>query len=378
MKRGLTALIMVGVLAFVSVLCFAAKEYKVGAVFSITGEFSSLGVPERNTVEMIVEDINSKGGINGHPLKVIIYDTKGNETECRTLVQRLIEKDKVLAIIGPSLSGTSLKVVPLAERYKVPLVSCAASVKIVKPVKKWVFKTPQTDTLAVERIYDYMQRHGIKKIAAIYHANDYGKSGLEQMKKLGPKYGISVIADESYAEATDVTSQLTKLKAKEPDALICWDTSRGAAIVTRDARRIGFDMPIFMSHGIASRRYIELAGDAAEGVIFPAGKLLVYDKLPDTDPQKSVLASYAKAYKERYGKDADTFGGHAWDALHLVIKALKEAGPDRAKIRDAIERTKNFIGTGGVFNFSPEEHNGLTKEAFVLIKIVNGKWTLLE
>jgi len=314
----------------------------------------------------------------GHPIKVIVYDDKGDETECRTYVQRLIEKDRVLAIVGPSLSGTSLKVIDLAQRFKVPLISCAASIKIVKPVKKWVFKTPQTDTLAVERIYDYMQRHGIKRVAVIYRANDFGKSGLEQMRLLAPKYGITIVGDESYAQATDVTSQLTKLKARNPEALICWDTSQGAAIVTRDARRIGMDVPIFMSHGIASKRYIQLAGEAAEGVIFPAGKLLVYKQLPEDDPQKPVLEAYAKAYKEKFGKEADTFGGHAWDALQLVIKALREAGPDRAKIRDAIENTKNFIGIGGIFNFSPEDHNGLTKEAFVLIKIVNGEWTLLE
>jgi len=357
----------------------AQEPYKIGAIFSITGPNSPLGEPERNTAVMIAEQINAAGGINGHPLELIVYDTAGEETKAVMEAKRLIERDKVLVIIGPSLSGTTLAVVPIVEKAEIPFISCAASVKIVEPVKKWVFKTPQTDTLAVEKILDYLKEGGISKVAMINVDNAFGISGREQLEALAPPVGIEVVAKESFGDKdTDITVQLTRIKGTDAQAVICWGTNPGPAIVAKNMKQLEMKIPLIQSHGVANMKFIELAGEAAEGVILPAGKLIVAEYLPDDDPQKATLMKYKEEYESKYGQAVDTFGGHAWDSLWLVIKALEKVGPDKAKIRDEIENTKNFIGTGGIFNFSPEDHNGLVKEAFVMVEIKDGKWTLAE
>jgi len=355
------------------------KVYKIGAIFAITGPASPLGTPERDTVKLLEEQINQAGGINGHRLKVIIYDTAGDETKCRMAVKKLIYKDKVLAIIGPSRSGTTLAIIDEVQKAEIPLISCAASIKIVEPVKKWVFKTPQSDVLAVAKIIDYLKEHNIDKIAIINVSNPYGISGKEQLDIQAPQAGIQVVAHEEFGQKDpDMTAQLTRIKGTDAQAVICWGTNPGPAIVARNMRQLGMQIPLIQSHGIANKKFIELAGEAAEGVVFPAGRLIVAEELPDSDPQKSLLLKYANDFQQKYGRSADTFGGHAWDALQLVVSALKKAGPDKAKIRDEIENTRNFIGTGGIFNFSPTEHNGLTKEAFVMVTIRDGNWTLLK
>ncbi len=372
----------------VYVVCFlllcsqalAVRPYKIGALFSITGPTSFIGEPERNTLIMMVEELNKAGGINGHPIEAIIYDTEGDETNAVKKLTKLIVQDKVLAIIGPSRTGTTLAVIPFVERYKVPLISCAAGVKITEPVKPWVFKVPQTDRMAVKRIYSYCNKHGFKRVAIITVSNGFGQSGREQLKLLAPKYGITIVADEIFGpKDVDMTPQLTRIRAKNPDAVICWGTNPGPAIVAKNMRQLGMKQQLFMSHGVASKKFIALAGSAAEGIILPAGKILVADQLPDTDPQKPILLEYTAKYKARYGEEPSTFGGHAYDALMLLKEALEKAGPNRAKIRDALEHIKGMIGIHGIFNMSPHDHNGLNeKEAFVLIQIRNGDWHLIE
>ncbi len=371
---------MIGIFLLVSSAVWAAKPYKIGALFSITGPTSFIGEPERNTLVMLVEEINKAGGINGHPIEVVIYDTEGEETNAVKKVTKLIVQDKVLTIIGPSRTGTTLAVIPFVERYKVPLISCAAGIKIVEPVKPWVFKTAQSDRLAVKKIYAYCQAHGLKKIAIITVSNGFGQSGREQLKALAKDYGIELVADELFGpKDVDMTPQLTRIRAKNPDAVICWGTNPGPAIVAKNMRQLGMKQQLFMSHGVASKRFIALAGEAAEGIILPAGKILVAHQLPDTDPQKKLLLSYLKRYKARYGEEPSAFGGHAYDAFLLLKQALEKAGADRAKIRKALENARGIVGIHGVFNMSPTDHNGLDeKTAFVLVRIKNGDWQLLK
>ncbi len=361
-------------------LALAAKPYKIGALFSITGPTSFIGEPERNTLVMLVEEINKKGGINGHPIEVVIYDTEGDETNAVKKITKLCVQDKVLAVIGPSRTGTTLAVIPFVERYKVPLISCAAGVKITEPVKPWVFKVPQTDRMAVKRIYAYCNEKGYQKIAIITVSTGFGQSGREQLKMLAPKYGIKLVADEVFGpKDVDMTPQLTRIRAKNPDAVICWGTNPGPAIVAKNMRQLGMKQQLFMSHGVASKRFIALAGEAAEGIILPAGKILVARQLPDSDPQKKVILDYIARYKARYGEEPSAFGGHAYDAFLLLSKALEKAGADRARIREALENLKGVVGIHGIFNMSPKDHNGLDeKEAFVLVRIHNGDWELLE
>ncbi len=353
--------------------------YKVGALLSVTGPAAWLGTPERNTVRMIEEEINEAGGINGHPLEVIVEDTVGDATKTVTAAKKLISKDEVLAIVGPSRSGTTMAVIPIVEEAEIPLISCAAAEAIVVPVKRWVFKTPQKDSDAAIRIYEYMKEQGISKIAIITGTTGFGDQGRQQLKKFASEFDVTIVVDETYGpEDTDMTAQLTKIKASEAEALVNWSIVAGQVIVAKNMRQLGMEIPLFQSHGFGNVKYAQTAGEAGEGIIFPCGRLLAVDTLLVGHPQKEVLTRYKEEYEAKYNEDVSTFGGHAWDALYLVIEALEEVGPDREKIRDYIENKKGFVGTGGVFNFSPEDHNGLDKYAFEMLAVKDGKFVVAE
>jgi branched-chain amino acid transport system substrate-binding protein len=292
---------------------------------------------------------------------------------------KLLARKDVVAIIGPTLTGPSLAIANMCNRAKMPLISCAASVKITQPVLPYVFKTAQTDSLAVERLIDYLKKHKITRVAFINDSNAFGASGREQWLALSKNAGIKTVALESFNSGdTDMTSQLTKIRSANPQAVICWGTNPGPAIVAKNMRALGMKQLLFMSHGVSNPEFIKLAGSAAEGVTFPSGKIIVAKDIPASDPQKKVLMQYAEDYEKTYNKPASHFGGHAWDAFQLVVSAVRKVGTDRAKIRQAIENTKGFVGIGGVFNFSPKDHMGLTKDAFVMIQVRNGKWALAK
>jgi len=360
--------------------------YKVGAVFSVTGRTSFLGDPEKKTAEIITEEINKAGGINGHKLELIVYDTEGDATKANLAVKKLITQDKVCAVIGPSLSGTSLAVVPLAEQYKTPLISCAASYKIVHDDKtgkpyQWVFKTPQTDTMAVEAIYTRLQKQGIHKIAIMSVTSGFGASGREELIRLAPKYKIEIVADEKYGpKDTDMTAQLTKIKGTSPQAIVNWSVGPTQVTVLRNWRDLGMvSIPFYQSHGFGSKKNIELAAGAAEGVFTPLGACNVADLLPEGHPQKAITMKYKKDYEEKCNEPLSSFGGHAWDALNMVQEALKAVGCDKAKIRDYLENNiKGFVGQHGIFTYNADDHNGLTKEAFNMVVVKNGDWELAD
>jgi branched-chain amino acid transport system substrate-binding protein len=364
-----------------------AETYKVGAVFSLTGPASHLGVPEGQTVEMIVDQINANGGINGHPLEVIIYDTETNAEKCATMVNRLIEQDNVLAIIGPTTSGNSLAIIDTMTAAEIPLISCAASTKIVQPVgeRYWVFKTPQTDKQAVTEIYIYLEAQGITEIAIITDTSGFGAAGRDILIADAADYGITILDDQNFSSGdTSMQSQLTHIKGTAPEAVICWATDKESAIVASDMQTLQMDTPLFCSHGIANMGFIEGAGDAANGVIFPAGKLLIINNVPASDPQKEVLTQYKADFEALGEGTASTFGGHAWDALNFVIIALEEMeeGLDiaeaRAFIRDEIEQIEGFVGISGVFTMSPTDHLGMMPGSLAMIEIVDGEWTWLQ
>jgi branched-chain amino acid transport system substrate-binding protein len=345
----------------------------------VSGPASFLGEPERNTAEMMVAEINKAGGIKGRKLELIVYDTQADATKAVQAANKLIKDDKVVAIIGPSTTGDTMAVIPVVEKAGIPLVSCAAGIKITEPVKKWVFKTAQNDALAVARIFDYMKRQKISKIAILTVSDGFGSSGREQLVSRAGKYGISIISDETYGpKDTDMTAQLTKIRGGAAQAIVCWGTNPGPAVVARNVQQLGIKLPLYMSHGVSSQKFIELAGDAAEGIILPSGRVIVAHSLPQSDPQKKALLNYVENYKKHYKVEGDHFGGHAYDAI-MLIKGALERGPDTpASIRDQLEKTANFSGIGGTFHFSPQDHAGLTSDAFVLVQIKNKGWTLLK
>jgi branched-chain amino acid transport system substrate-binding protein len=358
---------------------FAAPPIKIGAIFSVSGPASFLGEPERNTAQMMVDEINKTGGVKGRKLELIVYDTQGDATKAVQAVNRLIKNDKVVAIIGDSTTGNSMAVIPIVEKVQVPIISCAAGIKITEPVKKWVFKTAQNDALAVMKIFEHMREQKIKKIAIITVSDGFGSSGREQLKLKAGEFGIEIISDETYGpKDTDMTAQLTKIRGTAAQAIVCWGTNPGPAVVARNAKQLGIKIPLYMSHGVSSKRFIELAGEGAEDIILPSGRVIVADQLPDKDPQKKALLSYVNNYRKHFKVEGDHFGGHAWDAIMLIRDAIERGDATPAAIRDQLEKTKNFAGIGGVFNYSEQDHAGLTKDAFVLVQVKKGDWKLIK
>ncbi|MCJ7481999.1 MAG: ABC transporter substrate-binding protein, partial [Thermodesulfovibrionales bacterium] len=372
MKKAKGKFLVVLVVALSVMLLFVnayAKEpYKIGALFAVTGAASFLGEPEKNTAIMLQDQINKAGGINGHPLEIIIEDTKSDETQAVLSAKKLLENDKVLAIIGPSTTGESMALVPIMNSANTPLISLAAGAPITQPVKdrSWIFKTPQHDISAVEAIYDYMKKHGIVKVGIITISTGFGDSGRKALLELSPKFGITLVADEKYGpKDSDMTTQLTKIKAAGAQAVINWSVGPGQVVVTKNWEALKMGIPLYQSHGWGSKKNIELAGKAAEGVIAPLGRLVVWDKLSDKHPQKALLKKYAQDYEAKYKSEPGTFGGHAYDSIMMIVEALKSAGPDKKKMKDYIETNiKKWPGTGGIFNISPDDHCGLDKDAF--------------
>jgi branched-chain amino acid transport system substrate-binding protein len=359
----------------------ADDPLRIGAFLSVTGPAAFLGDPEQKTLEMGVERINAAGGVAGRKLVLVVYDDAGDAERARTFAKRLLEQDKVDIIVGGSTTGTTMAAIPLAEQSGTPFISLAGAVGIVEPVKKWVFKTPHTDRMACEKIFADMQSHKLAKLALISGTGGFDKSMRGECLKVAPKYGIEVVADESYGAAdTDMTAQLTKIKAAPGvQAVLNAGFGQGPAIVTKNYRQLGLTTPLYQSHGVASKEFIRLAGDAAEGVRLPAAALLVADLLADGDVQKPVVVAYKRDYEDRYRSDVSTFGGHAYDGLMLTVEALKRAGStDRARLRDAIESTRGYVGTGGVVNMSATDHLGLDLTAFQMLEVRKGSWAVVR
>lgn len=383
MKRFVSFCSMVSMLlCSVTVTLAAPGTIKIGGLFSVTGPASFLGEPEKKTLELLVADLNAKGGINGQMLEAVIYDTAGDITKARQLAVKLIKNDKVVAIIGPSTTGESIAVLDLTEKEKIPLISCAAGIKITEPAKdrKFTFKTPANDHVAAEKIINYMAKQKQRNLALLTVTDGFGSSGREQLKEMAAKKGVNIVADETYGpKDTDMTPQLTKIRGSKADAIICWGTNPGPAIITKNVKQLGIKLPVYMSHGVASKKYIELAGAAsAEGVMLPAGKLAVFDMLPKNDPQKKLLREYDAAYRKAYGVEASTFGGYAYDAFLLLTNAIKAKGATSAQIRDGLEQTQKLVSVSGIFTMSPTDHNGLDLSAFEMVQVTKGDWAILK
>jgi branched-chain amino acid transport system substrate-binding protein len=383
MKKFLLVLLITGLV--VSTLFVSCKKeetgtIKIGAIFAVTGGASFLGAPEAKTAEMIVEEINAKGGINGMQIELIIKDSAANPEKAISFAKQLIEEDQVIAIIGPSTSGETMQIKDLCESYKVPLVSAAAAEAIVDPVASYVFKTPQKDSYVAKWIFSTMNSLGIEKIGVVAANTGFGNAGKGQLEKYASEFGIEIAIAETYDKAaTDLTALLTKLKAKNIDAVVNWSIVPAQSIVPKNMKQLGMEIPLFQSHGFGNIKYVEAAGEAAEGIIFPAGRLLVADKLQDGHAQKENLVAYKTAYESKFGEDVSTFGGHAYDAIMLVIEAVGKADTiDRTGIRDALESISGFPGTGGIFSFSASDHNGLGMDSLEMLTVKNGQFDFLK
>ena len=358
-----------------------AQNIKVGAFFSTTGPASFLGEPAQKTMQIYIEDLNKAGGLLGRKLELVSYDDGGDAAKANGFVKRLIEDDKVDVIIGGSTTGATMAVYPLVEKAEIPFVSVGGGVVISEPVKKWMFKVAPTDRAAAEKVFLDMKKRGLSRLALISETSGFGQSGRKETLGAASKYGIEIVSDETYgAKDTDVTAQLTKIKGNDKaQALLVFGFGQGPAIVTKNIAQLSIKLPVYQSHGVAAKEYIDLSGASAEGVRLPAGALLIPDILAASDPQKKAVVDYVTTFKARTNSEPATFGGYAYDALMIWANAVKRAGSvDKAKVRDEIEKTKGFVGTGGVVNMTAADHLGLDISAFKMFEIRKGKWALLD
>ena len=359
----------------------AQGPIKIGAFLAVTGPAASLGDPEQKTLDLYVEKLNKAGGVLGRKLELVSYDSAGDAEKARTFAKRLIEQDKVDVIVGGTSTGETMAVVPLVEAAGVPFISLAGAVVIIEPVKKWVFKTPHTDRMACERIFLDMRNRNIQRVALISGSGGFDKSMRGQCLNVAPTYRIEIVADETYGGGdTAMTAQLTKIKGTPGvQAVLNAGFGQGPAIVTKNYKQLGIPLPLYQSHGVASKEFIKLAGDAAEGVRLPAAAVLAPEQLPADDKQRAVSLSYKKEYESRFKQDISTFGGHAYDGLMIAVEAIKRAkSTDKAKVRDAIEATQGFVGTGGIVNMSAKDHMGLDLTYFRMFEVKKGNWVPVQ
>lgn len=370
----------------------AGEPYAIGVLVASTGGAAALGEPERDAARLVQSQLEAQGGILGadglrHPVKVVIYDTQSTPDTAITLAKKLISDDKVVAIVGGTTSPESLALVPIVQEAKIPFISAASSSSIVEPVadRFWVFKTAQNNRHTAPQQVEYAKAKGLTKIANLYVNNSYGEDGRNAIRDAAKAAGVEIVLEETFEAAdTNMMAQLTKVKASAAQAVLVTAIPPAASILTKQYRELGLKMPLIQNHGIGMKSFITQAGpENAEGVLFPMGKLVAVAALADNDPQKPVLAKFTKDYEAFTKNPTSTFAGHVWDGLQLTLKALEglPAGlkleEQRVKVRDAIENTKNFPGTGGMFNLSAQDHVGLSAKDVVLVKIADGNWVYL-
>lgn len=388
MRKAIALLLAAAMLMFTLAGCkteekktdtMSKEPIKVGAVLSVTGVNAPLGDPEKKVLEMEVEKINKNGGVNGAKIELLVEDDESDAAKAVTALNKLIKTEKVVAVIGGSGSTPTLAMKPITSKEKVSQITLAAGNQITKDDYKWIFRTAHNEVFVIEKALDYLSgKLKGKKLAVLYDSNAYGQGGYDQIKAFAPKKNMNIVSAEKYeSAATDLTTQLTNIKSADPDYLIIWGTNPAPAIAVKNMKQLGMSIPVLCSQGIANKKFIELAGDAANGVVFPAGYVLIPDDVPSNSPQRPAIDGLVKDYKAKYnGESPNSFAAHAWDAFNILVKAIEKGGNDKAKIRAEIEKTKNFAGVDGVFNYSPKNHDGLNTKDLVIIKIDNGKWVL--
>jgi len=383
MRTVLTSLML---LTLITRPALAEDTIKLGAMFDLSGRAAFIGTPTKLVAEMVVEKINAEGGINGRKLELIIADTNADPAKTVSIVKKFIHKDHVVAIIGPTLTDTGMAVKKVVDAGKTPIFMTVGGDPVIMGGKygpyAWVFKSPQRSSTAVERLFIYLKEKGLTKIALLSAADGFGKDGAHWMDELAPKYGIKIVARESFGTRdTDMTAQLTKVKRSKPQAIVAWTIGPAGSIIAKNTTQLGIDLPLFQCHGLPDPKYIELAGTASEGNRMPSTKLMVADQLPDSDPQKPIIQEFIKLYRDK-GYDRqfpiNTHSGYAWDAIMMVADAIKKAGTDSEALRQALEGTKGYVGISGIYTITPEDHNGLGVDSMVMVQVKNGVFTMAE
>jgi len=389
MKNGLARIFLVAaLLCLMPLWTQAAEPIKLGAFFALSGPAAHIGTPTKLVADMVVDQINKGGGINGRPIELIIGDTESDPAKAATIAKKFIFIDKVAAIIGPTSTAEGMNVKKIVEEASVPTFMTVGGDPVIMGGEKlgsfnYVFKSPQRSSTAVKKLFGYLKDKKLTKVGLLTASDAFGKDGLVWLEKLAPDFGITFVAKESFGPSdTDMTAQLTKIKNADPQALVVWTIGPAGAIVAKNKAQLGIKVPLFQCHGQPDPKYIELAGKASEGDRMPATKLMAAAQLPDSDPQKKVIQEFIRLYKDVYHYDnqfpINTHSGYAWDAVYIVTNAMKKAGTDPKALRNAIEQTKGYVGVSGIYNLTPEDHNGLGVDSMVMVQVKDGKFVLAE
>jgi branched-chain amino acid transport system substrate-binding protein len=362
----------------------AFAQIKIGVTLSTTGPAASLGIPEKNTIALLPKEIGGKS------VQYIVLDDGSDTTKAVQNTHKLIDEDHVDAIIGSTVTPNSLAMIDIVAQGKTPMISLAASASIVEPMdakRAWVFKTPQNDGLMAEAIASYMEKHGVKTVGFIGFSDAYGESWYNVFKAAAATHHLKLVASERY-ERTDasVIGQVLRIMSAHPDAVLIAASGTPAALPARTLKDRGYKGVVYQTHGVANNDFLRVCGKDCDGEILPAGPILVADQLPDSNPVKQSAEAYKNAYEKVYGPGTVvTFGGHAWDAGHMLERAipvaLQKAQPGtvafREALRSALENIKDLRLAHGVMNTTPTNHNGLDDRARVMVEIVDDKWKLL-
>jgi branched-chain amino acid transport system substrate-binding protein len=388
MHKGLIGVLVAALVILMACGVQAADQQpiKIGAFFALSGPAAPIGTPTKLVAEMVVDQINKSGGINGRPIELIIGDTESDPAKAATIAKKFIFSDKVAAIIGPTSTGEGMQVKKIVEEAGIPIfMTVGGDPPIMQQTGPftYIFKSPQRSSTAVARLFSYLKEKKLTNLGLLYASDPFGKDGAVWMEKLAPDYGITFVAKESFGpKDTDMTAQLTKIKNADPQAIICWTIGPAGAIVAKNKAQLGIKVPLFQCHGQPGPEYIKLAGKASEGDRMPATKLMAVADLPDSDPQKKVIQNFIQLYNDVYHFDKqfpiNTHSGYAWDAITIVADGIRKAGTDPKALRAAIEGTKGYVGVSGVYNLSPEDHNGLGPDSMVIIQVKDGKFEMAK
>ncbi len=389
MQKGLLRVFLAAVLVVVTLGGVQAADQqpiKIGAFFALSGPAAPIGTPTKLVAEMAVDQINKSGGINGRAIELIIGDTESDPAKAATIAKKFIFADKVAAIIGPTSTGEGMQVKKIVEEAGIPIfMTVGGDPPIMQETGPFtfIFKSPQRSSTAVTRLFSYLKEKKLTKLGLLYASDPFGKDGAVWLEKLAPDYGITFVAKESFGpKDTDMTAQLTKIKNAEPQAIICWTIGPAGAIVAKNKAQLGIKVPLFQCHGQPGPEYIKLAGQASEGDLMPATKLMAAAQLPDNDPQKQVIQNFIHLYNDVYHLDKqfpiNTHSGYAWDAITIVANAMRKGGTDPKALRTAIENTRGYVGVSGIYNLSPTDHNGLGPDSMVIIQVKDGTFEMAK
>jgi branched-chain amino acid transport system substrate-binding protein len=371
---GLAALAPLGAMAQ------ANAPFKIGTVLSTTGPGAFLGDHMKRGMELAIEEINAKGGINGRKIEWVFYDAETQAGKAVTATRRLIEEDKVDIIVGGgNASGLALAMVPLVEKAQMPFLSTEGSMQIVNPVaeRKYTFKSTLDDDKVLERAADSFAKRGITSVALLYDSSGFGQSAKEQMEKVAAKRGLKVTYETFNPGDTDLTAQLTRIKASDAKAVICWTITPAGVVFLKQAKQLGLsDRVIMHSYGFVDDRYMKQAEGAAEGTELMSQKFPVGTDLPATDPLKQRIADVTVRFEKKFNTKPNQFVAQTYDAIYMAADALAKGGKDKEAVRAALENMKDFKGAGGNFTFTPASHSGLTKDDAVVIMWKNNGWHL--